>query len=137
MLKTTLMQSINVIAISLLISITVSITMANADSSGLPTINIDTGAGASSTQLPKYYPTSFQGTGTIHALSSNSITITGSTDSYSISPNILVHSMSTEFSSRRELRRGKQIGYSFTNGMNNKRTITEIWFLPRGILPKL
>jgi hypothetical protein len=116
------------------ISLLISITMAYAANPSSPAFR---GGGTPSTQLPSYYPASFQSTGTIHRLSSNSIIVTGSVESYSLSPNILVHSLSTEFSSRRALRKGQQIGFSFSKGMDKKRTITEIWLLPRGMLPKL
>ena len=134
MLKTNVMQSIIVIVVSLLISITASITVANAANPGLPVIDFDLTTGSSHQGLPEYYPASFQAAGAIHALRSGNIIITGHAGSFSLSTNVLVHSVSTEFAPRNELRAGKEVGFSFNKGMGNKRTITEIWVLPHGTI---
>jgi hypothetical protein len=85
---------------------------------------------AEGTKLPAYYPSSFQEAGTIARLSNSSMIISGM--SYSLSMNVLIHSMSTEYSSRYELKTGKDAGFSFNTNANNKRIITEIWLLPAG-----
>ena len=86
---------------------------------------------SSSTGLPGYYPTAFQETGILSGTSSNGgLEINGI--SYSISPNVLIHSLSTEHSSRFALRDAKELGFSYTVGNNNLRTITELWVLPLG-----
>lgn len=133
MFNTSKLQSIIVIAIALFFTITT----AHADLPAIPSMGIDLRTGVSTKSLPDYYPASFQSAGRIHRVSSDSIIITGSSKAFSLSPNILIHSMSTEFASRHELRVGEEIGYSFNTGMNNRRTVTEIWLLPRGSLPML
>lgn len=79
--------------------------------------------------LPDYYPASFQNTGIISAFSGSSIVIGGL--SYSLSPNVLIHSTMTEFSSRYDLTAGKEVGFTL-NSSGNTQSITEIWILPAG-----
>jgi hypothetical protein len=90
---------------------------------------------ATNTGLPTYYPASFQNTGVLNSLGSNTAIVSGLR--YIISPNVLIHSLSTEFSSRYALREDKDIGFSHSSDANNKRTITEIWLLPPGSAQRL
>ena len=82
-------------------------------------------------QLPTYYPTTFQTTGLLSTVGSNSeIIISGVR--YTLSPNVLIHTMSTEFGSRYSLQKNQEVGFSFTINSRTVRTITEIWLLPAG-----
>ena len=88
------------------------------------------GTGVTTTQLPSYYPASYQQAGIIdHVSSGGNIMI--STVGYRLSSNVLVHSPTTEFASRHDLSAGKEVGFNFTSNGNSK-TIAEIWILPAG-----
>ena len=87
---------------------------------------------ASGEQLPDYYPSSFQGTGTLRTVSSRDVVISG--NGYALSMNVLIHSTATEHSSRYELVTGRDVGFSFGTDSDNNSTITEIWILPDGSL---
>jgi hypothetical protein len=137
MLKTNAKQSLIVIAVSLIISMTTvyAADSSRTNSSSLPKVNIDLGGmGIITSETPDYYPATFQRTGKIYTLGTSNITITGSSTGFSLSPNILVHSMSSEFLSKRDLKQGLEVGFSFVKGMDGKSTVTEIWILPRGTL---
>lgn len=87
---------------------------------------------SSGNTLPEYYPASFQKTGLINgAGAGGSLNISGL--SYSLSPNVLIHTTMTEFSSRHDLASGKEVGFT-VNSDANSRVITEIWILPAGTL---
>lgn len=100
-----------------------------AENAGLPTISID-GAGLSNTQLPDYYPATYQQKGFIEQVGSAGNIVISSVG-YRLASNVLVHSPTTEFSSRYDLSAGKEVGFNFTSS-NNSRTIAEIWILPAG-----
>ncbi len=145
MLKTKVMPNIIRPLMVIVVSLAVSITTVYAadssrtnnsrtNSSSLPTVNVDLGIGIKTSEMPEYYPASFQRTGKIYSVGTSNIDITGSSESFSLSANILVHSMSTEFLSKRDLKRGQEVGYSFVKGMDGKSVVTEIWILPSGTL---
>ena len=140
MLKTKVMPNIirplMVIVVSLVVSIATvyAADSSRTNSSSLPTVNVDLGIGIKTSEMPEYYPASFQRTGKIYSVGTGNIDITGSSESFSLSANILVHSMSTEFLSKRDLKRGQEVGYSFVKGMDGKSVVTEIWILPSGTL---
>lgn len=140
MLKTKVMPNIirplMVIVVSLVVSIATvyAADSSRTNSSSLPTVNVDLGIGIKTSEMPEYYPASFQRTGKIYSVGTSNIDITGSSESFSLSANILVHSMSTEFLSKRDLKRGQEVGYSFVKGMDGKSVVTEIWILPSGTL---
>ena len=120
MLKTSLMMTFVLVTLS---------TTAYGENANTSTITLE-GAGFSGTQLPDYYPASYQQTGIIdHVNSGGGIVI--STVGYRLSSNVLVHSPTTEFSSRYDLSAGKEVGFNFTSNENSK-TIAEIWILPAG-----
>lgn len=126
----------SIIGITVLLFI--SVTTAGADIlKHKPIMSVDGKLVSPNSGLPKYYPTSFQGTGVIYKINSSSMTVTGSAEKYTISPNVLIHSLSTEFSTRQELRKGRTIGFSFTTNGSNQRVMTEIWILPAWARPKL
>jgi len=107
---------------------TLSSTVYAADASQT-TIRLD-GVGFPGTQLPGYYPSSFQKTGVIEKVGTGG-NIVIATAGYQLASNVLVHSPTTEFSSRYDLSAGKEVGFNLA-GNGNSNTITEIWILPAG-----
>ena len=84
----------------------------------------------SGSNLPSYYPSSFQATGILSETSTGAgLIISGL--SYTLSMNVLIHTTSTEFSSRYALSAGKEVGFSFSDN-GGSRTVSEIWVLPGG-----
>jgi hypothetical protein len=78
---------------------------------------------------PDYYPKKgFQRTGMLDAVQLNRQRIVINDVPYSLSNNIIVHSMSSFSVPATRLRPGTIIGYSMARG---GRLITEIWLLPR------
>lgn len=117
-----------IVLISLL-TVTTAYSDESARSSAMPILGLT----ISASQLPRYYPNRFQVTGVIFRMNNNGqITVSGSAQAYTLSPNALIHSMSTEFSSRHALSKGTEIGFSVNN--RNRHTITEIWILPEGAI---
>ena len=111
------------------VALLIATTTVYGEESDLPTINLE-GAGFPGMQLPDYYPASYQQTGFIdQVISSGNIVI--SSVGYRLATNVLVHSPTTEFSSRYDLSAGKEVGFNFSSS-GNVRTITEIWILPGG-----
>jgi hypothetical protein len=86
--------------------------------------------GVQATGLPPYYPGSFDRQGVISAAGGSEILVNAKR--YQLDPNVRVHSLTTEFASRRALQGGTEIGFSTSAGKNDVERITEIWVLPDG-----
>ena len=85
---------------------------------------------AANNKLPTYYPTSFEQKGFLRGIGSGGkITISGI--KYTLSPNALIHSLTTQHSSRFALKAGQEVGFSI-NSSNHQ--IIELWILPKGSL---
>jgi len=83
----------------------------------------------SAAALPDYYPKAFQMNGTIDRVDLKRGIIVINDMLWSLSMNVKVHSLNTEFSSIRTLRSGMKMGFTM-NSINGKNQITEIWLLP-------
>ena len=119
MLYHTIKQYILVLALAAFVSATVGLGNATA-----------------SNQLPSYYPDTFVHTGLLSSIGSISeVVISGAR--YTLSPNVLIHTLSTEFGSKHSLRVGQEVGFSFTTNSRKISTITEIWLLPPGSINQL
>jgi hypothetical protein len=51
---------------------------------------------------------------------------------YHLTANTAIHTTSNRFSSRWSLKTGEEVGFTFSNDAANRRTIGEIWILPKG-----
>jgi hypothetical protein len=84
---------------------------------------------AAASEYPDYYPKSgFQRTGTLDAVQLDRQQIVINDVRYSLSNNLIVHSMSSYSVPATQLRPGLTIGYSMAS---SGRLITKIWLLPR------
>lgn len=81
--------------------------------------------------LPDYYPTSFSRTGNIDRLDISASTIVINDTQYTISANVPVHTLRTQFATVNDLARGMQIAFNATSGAERRPQISEIWVLPR------
>jgi hypothetical protein len=85
----------------------------------------------STSGLPDYYPSKFQKTGIIREVNvGDTLVISGL--KYYLTPDTAIHSTSNQFSSRWALKTGEEVGFSFTSDAANRRTLSEIWILPKG-----
>lgn len=82
---------------------------------------------AADTNLPSYYPSSFQHEGFLREISGDG-TLMISGIQYNLSPNVLIHSLTTEHSSRFALNEGQEVGFTASR---DTRVITELWILPK------
>jgi hypothetical protein len=89
-----------------------------------------TAASVQAQSLPHYYPNSFDRQGIITSTGSSEIFV--SAQRYQLDANVRVHSLATEFASRRLLRGGAEIGFTTARGKKGVTKITEIWLLPDG-----
>jgi hypothetical protein len=85
----------------------------------------------SSSGLPEYYPTNFQKTGIIRDVAQDD-TLVISGLKYRLTPDTKIHTTRNEFSSRWSLKKGEEVGFTFTTDASNHRTVSEIWLLPKG-----
>lgn len=83
----------------------------------------------SAATLPAYYPETFQMHGTVDRIDIKRGEIVINDMFWSLSMNVKVHSLTTEFSSIQTLRLGMNIGFSM-NTVNGKNQVAEIWILP-------
>jgi len=84
---------------------------------------------AAASGFPEYYPKSgFQRTGTLDAVQLDRQIIVVNDIAYSLSNNLIVHSMSSFSVPATRLSPGTTIGYSMSS---SGRLITKIWLLPR------
>lgn len=83
---------------------------------------------AADTSLPSYYPSSFQYEGFLREVGGDG-TLMISGIQYNLSPNVLIHSLTTEHSSRFALRESQEVGFTANR---DTRIITELWILPNG-----
>jgi len=84
---------------------------------------------AAASDFPEYYPKSgFQRTGTLDAVQLDRQIIVINDIAYTLSNNLIVHSMSSYSVPATQLRPGSTIGYSMSS---SGRLITKIWLLPR------
>jgi hypothetical protein len=80
--------------------------------------------------LPHYYPGSFDQRGVITSAGSGELYVNARR--YRLDPNVRIHSLDTQFASRRALQGGTEIGFSTDPGKQGVGKITEIWLLPDG-----
>jgi hypothetical protein len=81
--------------------------------------------------VPSYYPASYQQTGVIHDVGlDNTLVISGL--KYQISSNTKIHTLNTQFATAWSLKTNEEVGFSFSTDASNKRSIDEIWLLPKG-----
>jgi len=95
-----------------------------------------TAGAAGAGQLPGYYPGQFDHKGVV-TRAANGQTIMINAMRYKLDSNVRVHSLTTEFSSVRALTAGSDIAYRADEDRNGKVTVTEIWVLPSGSVPRL
>jgi len=81
--------------------------------------------------LPDYYPASFTRTGNIDRLDMGTTSIVINDTLYTISANVPVHTLTTQFATVSDLAVGMQIAYNATSGATSRPRISEIWVLPR------
>ncbi|MGD8593758.1 MAG: hypothetical protein PVF82_13030 [Gammaproteobacteria bacterium] len=81
--------------------------------------------------LPEYYPGDFQKTGILREVNTDD-TVVISGLKYHLTANTAIHTTSNRFSSRWALKTGEEVGFTFSNDAANRRTISEIWTLPKG-----
>ena len=79
--------------------------------------------------LPDYYPDEFQRAGILNKIDSKSRTATIDGHLYYFSSDLLVHSLSTQFSSVNSLRPSTPVGFGVSR-IGNKYYIDTIWVLP-------
>ena len=80
--------------------------------------------------LPHYYPSSFDRQGVISGMGSGGLYVNARR--YQLDPNVRIHSLDTQFASRRALQGGTEIGFSTSPDRKGIDKITEIWLLPDG-----
>jgi hypothetical protein len=85
----------------------------------------------STSGLPQYYPANYQKTGIIREVPGDDMLIISGLK-YQLTPDTKIHTTSNQFSSRWALKTGEEVGFSFTTDAANRRTIAEIWLLPKG-----
>ena len=88
-------------------------------------------------ELPSYYPTSFDNIGTIDRIDIKTAEAVISDELFTLSMNIKVHSLVTEHSSVRGLKKKMKIGYTSKQSSNGSEMITELWVLPNDYSPSL
>jgi len=88
-------------------------------------------SGSSISGLPSYYPASYQQTGVIREIRpDNTLIISGL--KYHITSTTKIHTVNTQFASTWSLKTNEEAGFSFTTDTASKRSISEIWLLPKG-----
>lgn len=86
---------------------------------------------ADKTQLPSYYPDTFQATGIItDPRNNNSVIISGRAYGYGITTKI--HSLHSKTGSLYELGMGTEVGFNYTEDDKHRRYLVEAWILPKG-----
>ncbi len=85
----------------------------------------------STSGLPEYYPSEFQKTGIIREVNTDD-TLVISGLKYHLTPNTAIHTTNNQFSSRWSLKTGEEVGFTYSDDATNRRTISEIWTLPKG-----
>ncbi len=88
-----------------------------------------------SNELPRYYPETFANRGTIDRISANTAKVVIDDSLLSLSMNIKVHSLVTEHSSLRALKKGMKVGYTSTQSRGGGELIVELWVLPKNYSP--
>jgi len=88
-------------------------------------------------EVPSYYPKTFAERGTIDRLSASAAEIVIDDTLYTLSMNIKVHSLVTEHSSLRTLKKGMKIGYSTAKMRSGSEQVIELWVLPRNYSPSV
>ncbi|WP_455201817.1 hypothetical protein [Kaarinaea lacus] len=84
-----------------------------------------------SAQLPKYYPSHFQALGVLTEIrGQNDWVVNGR--SVKVSPNLLVHSLVTNFSSRYSIKQGMELAYR----TDKDGRVVEVWALPNGAIDR-
>ena len=82
-------------------------------------------------QLPDYYPDTFQRTGVVTGSASNrSVIISGTR--YYYDNNTRIHILSSPSGYIHNLSKGTEVGFSYTEDDKRRRFLIEAWTLPKG-----
>ena len=120
-------RALFIITLGYLATMTINTSIAFADSN-------TTGYQRKSTvaaQLPTYYPSHFPSLGVLTEIrGTHDWAINGT--SIKVSPNIIVHSLVTNFSSLYSVKQGMELAYK----VNKQGEVAEIWQLPDGAIDR-
>ena len=82
--------------------------------------------------LPEYYPGSFDFTGVLQKIEKNGREVVINAQLYRFDSNTEVHTLSTNFGVRNDLKESTEVGFSVKDNVVKPAIIDEIWVLPEG-----
>jgi len=94
-----------------------------------PSLRRDSYTVSPQVQLPDYYPAAFQRLGVLNEIREQNVWVVNGVKQ-TISNSVIVHSLSTNFSSLYAVNQGMELGY--TKNLDNQ--IIELWILPFGAI---
>lgn len=82
--------------------------------------------------LPEYYPNTFNNEGILQNIEDGGNTLIINATAYKVGHNMKVHTLNNKFSSINSLQKEMELGFIFSDPSAKRKTITEIWVLPKG-----